>query len=92
MYLRGRAAYVDSTNPKLSNAGIGGLHVTMFWAGTAFIVIGVVYICMGRAYDRFSGWASRADDPKGFWAAVASYFVVGAGLIAYSLYLNWFSN
>ena len=66
--------------------------MTIFWAGIAFIGFGVVYLCLGRAYDRFHGWASRADDPKGFWFAVASYFVCGAALIAFALYENWFSK
>ena len=66
--------------------------VNLLLAGIAFVVIGVVYLCMGRVYGRFRGWASRADDPKEFWYGVASYFVVGAGLIAYALYLNWFSK
>jgi hypothetical protein len=65
----------------------GGLYVTMLLAGIALIVLGVVYTCMGRAYARFRGWVNRADNPKGYWLAVASYFVGGAGLIAYALYL-----
>jgi H+/Cl- antiporter ClcA len=59
----------------------GGLSVIMILAGIALIVLGVVYTCMGRAYARFHGWVNRADDPKGYWRAVASYLVVGAGLI-----------
>ena len=67
--------------------------MTMLLAGIALIVLGVVYTCMGRAYARFHGWVYRADDPKGYWRAVASYLVVGAVLIAYALYLYGnFSN
>ena len=67
--------------------------MTMLLAGIALIVIGVIYIYMGRAYARFRGWANRADDPKGYWLAVASYLVGGAVLIAYALYLYGnFSN
>jgi hypothetical protein len=65
----------------------GGLNVTMLLAGIALIVLGVVYTCMGKAYVRFHDWVNRADDPKRYWLEVASYFVVGAGLIAYALYL-----
>jgi hypothetical protein len=65
----------------------GGLYVTMLLAGIALIILGVVYTCMGRAYARFHGWVNRADDPKGYWSEVALYFVLGAGLIAYALYL-----
>ena len=61
-------------------------------AGIALIALGVVYTCMGRVYARFHGWTSRADDPKGYWTAVASYFVGGAVLIAYAIYRKWFSN
>jgi hypothetical protein len=65
----------------------------MLLAGIALIVIGVVYTCMGRAYARFRGWVNRADDPKGYWLAVASYLVGGAVLVAYALYLyENFSN
>jgi hypothetical protein len=65
----------------------------MLLAGIALIVIGAVYTYMGRAYARFHGWVYRADDPKGYWTAVASYFVAGAVLIAYALYLyENFSN
>jgi hypothetical protein len=67
--------------------------VTMLLAGIALIVIGAVYISMGKAYARFRGWVYRADDPKGYWLAVASYLVGGAVLIAYALYLYGnFSN
>ena len=67
--------------------------VIMLLAGIALIVLGVVYTCIGRVYGRFHGWTSRADDPKGYWSGVASYFIAGAVLIAYSLYLyEHFSN
>jgi hypothetical protein len=66
--------------------------VNLLLAGIGFIVLGVVYTCMGKAYARFHGWVYRADDPKGYWSEVALYFVLGAGFIAYSLYRNWFSN
>ena len=70
----------------------GGLYVVLILAGIALIILGVVYTWMGRVYARFHGWISRVDDPKGYWSGIASYFVAGAVLIAYSLYRKWFSN
>jgi hypothetical protein len=73
-------------------ADLFGPYVNMLFFGSGLIVLGVVYICMGRAYARFHGWVSRADDPKGFWSEVALSLILGAGFIAYALYRNWFSN
>jgi hypothetical protein len=64
----------------------------LFFLGIFVIALAVSYICTGKAYARLHGWVYRADDPIGYWCEVALCFVFGAGLIAYSLYKNWFSN
>ena len=66
--------------------------MNMLFFGIGLIAFGVVYICMGKAYARFHGWVYRSDDPKGYWGEVALYFVLGAGLVAYSLFGNLFSR
>ena len=61
--------------------------------GILLIALGVFYTYTGKAYARLHGWIYRADDPKGYWLAVASYLVGGAVLVAYALYLyENFSN
>ena len=64
----------------------------MFFFGAGLIVLGVVYIGIGKAYARYHGWIFRSTDLKGYWSEVTLYFVLGAGLIAYSIYGNPFSK
>jgi hypothetical protein len=58
--------------------------------GVGLIVIGAVYTYTGKAYARFHGWISRADDPKGFWLEVGALYLFGLGLIGLFFYENSF--
>lgn len=56
--------------------------------GIFFIVMGSIYMSMGRAYVRFSGWVYRTEKPRTFWGEIAMYYVIGAGLVGYFMYLG----
>jgi hypothetical protein len=47
-----------------------------------------VFTFIGKVWVRFNGWVYRAKEPRAFWGEVAAYYLVGAGLIAYCLYVS----
>ena len=64
-----------------------------------FLTLGCIAFCAaliwtytGKAWVRFHGWVYRAEEPKWFWWEVALYYLVGAGLIGYSLYKTYGSS
>jgi hypothetical protein len=56
--------------------------------GLISIFAAAVFTYTGKVWVRFNGWVYRAKEPRSFWGEVAAYFVVGLGLIAYSLYVS----
>jgi hypothetical protein len=57
---------------------------TIFTFGMFLIFLGGVYTYSGKAYIRFNGWVSRAEDPKGYWWEVGMCYLCGFGLIGCS--------
>ena len=56
--------------------------------GAASIVAAVFFAYTGKVWVRFNGWVYRAKEPTAFWGNVASYFVMGACMIAYYFYVT----
>jgi hypothetical protein len=54
--------------------------------GIGVIALAVVYTCIGKASDHSFGWVERAKDPKGYWLALAFYYLGGLGFVGFYLY------
>jgi hypothetical protein len=54
-----------------------GMFVTSLAAGFTYI---------GKVSDHSFGWIERVKDPKGYWLALAAYYLLGLGLIGVYLY------
>ena len=64
-----------------------------FTFGMFLLFLAVVYTYTGKAYIRFHGWASRADEPKRYWLEVVTYYLIGIGFVGLFLYkVHEFSN
>ena len=58
----------------------------LLWAGIFILFLAMVYTYAGKAWICFQGWAYRAEEPKRYWSEVATYYLLGLGLIGYFLY------
>lgn len=56
--------------------------------GMIFIVIGAYAMNSGRIWVRFQGWTYRDREPRRFWGEVVTYFVCGAAILTYFMYLG----
>ncbi len=52
------------------------------------LLLAVVYTYLGKAWVRFQGWVSRAEEPKRYWSEVITYYLLGGCLIGYFVYLG----
>jgi hypothetical protein len=50
------------------------------------LVLAVVGTFTGKLPGRFGDASSRTKDPKGYWSALAGYYLAGIGFIGYYLY------
>jgi hypothetical protein len=57
-------------------------HYIYLALGIAILFWAVVSTHIGKTRSRFSGWVYRAEEPFGFWCAVAIYYVAGFLFIA----------
>ncbi len=51
-----------------------------------FVLLGLIWISMGKAWVRFSGWVYRDREPRTFWGEVTMDFLVGIGFIVFCVY------
>jgi hypothetical protein len=49
------------------------------------MLLTLIFALTGKCLVKYEGLVSRAEDPKGFWQGVATYFVLG--IVSLGLYL-----
>ena len=54
--------------------------------GVFLLFLAVSGTCTGKAWAYFGQVVYRDEEPKKFWSLVASYYLVGLGLIGHFLY------
>lgn len=54
--------------------------------GIFLLFLAAIYTYTGKAWIRFHGWVNRVEEPKRYWLEVATYYLLGVGLIGLFLY------
>lgn len=54
---------------------------TLFDFGMFLLLLGLVYTYLGKVGLRGGGWIYRAKEPRRYWRAVTTYYIVGVLLI-----------
>jgi hypothetical protein len=60
--------------------------------GVFAIGLGLMETCSGEALQGYGRTASRREDPKTFWKAVAIHYLCGVAAIGYFLYERFVAN
>jgi hypothetical protein len=60
--------------------------------GVVAIGLGLMETCSGEAVLGYGQTASRREDPKTFWKAVAIHYLCGVAGIGYFLYARFAAN
>jgi hypothetical protein len=60
--------------------------------GVFAIGLGLMETCSGEALQGYGQTASRREDPKTFWKAVAIHYLCGVAAIGYFLYERFVAN
>jgi len=61
-----------------------GSPQNLCYAGTFFLLLGVVYTCIGKVWTKVR-WVLRVDEPGRYWFEIAVIYLCGVFLIG--LYL-----
>jgi len=54
--------------------------------GIVFLLLAILYTCIGKAWSRSYTWIYRTKEPVRYWLEVGAYYLVGLGLIIGFLY------
>jgi hypothetical protein len=63
-------------------------HHVFLVMGSVLMAMTLIFTLTGQCLVKYQGIVSRAEDPKGFWQGVATYFVLGLVCLGLFLYTS----